>query len=144
MSVKPEKVLKFPVEGIPNAYILVSFHRRSKKKDELIYSMQQLCSYTVSFVYDAGRTAVEWEPRNGPISILQKADELNENSQVNYFYPYIYKRWGNWSQLSVDREGLPEALFRNDFIHIFRVLREWAALYSNDNCPQEAINAEND
>jgi hypothetical protein len=102
-----------------NCYILVS---GMLKYDDFGDSYVQP---TMSFLYDAGEYAAEWEPRYGPIQVWHKCDKDAENAQEHYYYDYHNSSALNWSQLAVDQNNLPKALANCEFDYIFSVLRRW-------------------
>lgn len=106
-----EFICKSKVEGIDNAYILVSGQKREIEGAENLY----LAKATVSFVYDSGEYAAEWEPEYGPIQVWHKCDESAEAARPHYFYDFTDSQPGNWSQLAVERLQLPEAFVQGRF-----------------------------
>ena len=109
----------------PNCYILVSATRKSGELYRDVYYAEP----TMSFFYDAGDVAAEWEPRYGPIQVWSKCDETYDGkykAREHYFYDFVIDIPGNWSQLSVETERLPQAFVRGDYDHIFSVLKSWA------------------
>lgn len=105
-------------EGIENAYILVSARWRNEERDSV--------KATMSFLYDGGKFAAEWEPEYGPIQIWEKADGPGDGIGEHYFYDYVVDTTLNWSQLAVDREGLKKYFLDGNYHLIFAVLKEWA------------------
>jgi len=105
-----------------NCYILVSATRKTGELYDDVYYAEP----TMSFLYDTGECATEWEPRYGPIQIWNKCNADSENAREHYFYDYVYDKPMNWSQLAVQTEHLPEAFVRGDYEHIFDVLKSWA------------------
>ena len=83
--------------------------------------------YVISFFYDAGSIGAEWEPRHGPIQIFHKADADQENAMKHYFYDYVINEPMGWSQLAVEREGLPGYFKDGDYDAIFDILKSWAS-----------------
>ena len=110
-------VMKF--EGLDNCYILTSACWKDSTKD--------FCTPVVSFFYDGGNIGAEWGAPYNPIQVWNKAEELNENTQENYFYDYVTKdSFGQWSQLAVNDNHLSESYVEGDYEHIFLVLKRWA------------------
>ena len=70
-----QQTLKAKVSGIENAWILCSAKPRTDEDD---YGIPQVKA-TMSFLYDAGNVAAEWEPEYGPIthSLLQRRDYVD-------------------------------------------------------------------
>lgn len=109
-------------EAIENAYILVS--GRQKQDNPLIDRLQ--AKATISFLYDGGEYAAEWEPEHGPIQVWHRCEEGAANARPHYFYDFTDSPGGNWSQLAVDRAELPQAFVAGNFEYIFAVLKDWA------------------
>ena len=105
----------------PNCYILVS---ATQKKDDDIswYRVEP----AMTFLYDAGEWAAEWEPRYGPIQTWHKCDADAEGAKPHYFYDFEDTEALSFSQLAVERERLPQAFVRGDYDYIFSVLEGWA------------------
>ena len=112
---KTVKVIPFP--DIEHAYISISF-----KKDSNVYGTD----YVLSFLYDSGTIAAEWEPKYGPIQLWYKCDKESPDAQEHYFYEYHNTPSGSWSQLSVETEGLHEWLLMGQYVAIFNILKRWA------------------
>ena len=111
---KNVKCLPFP--GIENAYVVISGYKANTGNG---------VKKCMSFFFDNGVVGAEWEPDNGPITIIYKCPEENENAQKHWFYDYC-TGYGHWSQCAVDEEGLPEAFLSGDYKHLFAVLEEWS------------------
>ena len=105
-----------------NCWILIS----PKKADHQYESSFPQVDYIFSFLYDAGEWAAEWEPRYGPIQIWNKCEEGAENAQEHYFYNWENTSSLSWSQLSVEKEQLPQMFLESNWDAIFNVLRDWA------------------
>lgn len=118
MRKKQSKVIK--AEYKPNCWILVS-----AKKAKEQYDRGLKVDYIFSFLYDAGKVAAEWEPRYGPIQIWTKCDEGAENAKEHYFYDWENTSPASWSQMSVEREQLPEMFLAGNWDAIFDVLKSW-------------------
>lgn len=108
------------VEGIENAYILVS-----PRVVEGSFGDERVAA-NMSFFFDNGNYGAEWEPEFGPIQIWQKADGPGDGIREHYFYDYVYSNPLNWSQLAVEREELPQAFKGRSWAYIFSVLEDWA------------------
>lgn len=121
MNKYQKRVIKSKVCGIENAYILISGYEK-ERDDGFNFKTYD---YHVSFLYDGGNVATEWEPRHGPIQVWYKAAEENDDKREHYFYDYVLDRNLDWSQLAVEREGLHFALLYGDTSHIFSVLKRW-------------------
>lgn len=106
----------------PSCYILSSFPRKDPKEHYGEYKVKT----TISFLYDTGEYAAEWEPEYGPIQVWHKCDENSENATEHYYYDFTDSSALNWSQLAVDRYGLPQAAHRGDWDYIFAVLKDWS------------------
>lgn len=108
------KIIPFP--DIDNAFVVISFRNREHG------NKVKTC---LSFLYDGkhGR-AVEWEPEYGPITVLEQCKENHPDAVEHWFFPY-YTGQANWSQIAVEREGLPELLKNGDYKGMFEVLKNW-------------------
>jgi hypothetical protein len=106
----------------PNCYILVSATRRDPKET---FGEFQVTAH-MSFLYDAGKVAAEWEPQYGPIQIWRKCDKDSDGAQEHYFYDFQNSAPGSWSQLAVSNMELPQAFVSGDYDYIFNVLKDWA------------------
>ena len=111
-----ESLRCIPLEEIDNAYVVISA-RESTNGNGVKKRM--------SFFYDGGDIGAEWEPDHGPITIIYKCDKDHEQAQEHWFYDY-YTGQGNWSQLAVENEGLPDAFLRGDYEYLFNVLKQWS------------------
>ena len=111
------KIIPFP--GIENAYVVIS----ARKNSQVI---QNGCEKNMSFLYDNGNgIAVEWEPDYGPITVLYGCNPEDEGAQPHWFFKY-YTGQGNWSQLAVEEEGLPNDFLNGDYKSLFLTLKCWA------------------
>ena len=106
-------VVKFPWPGIAGCFLLLSCHKTDKNGNGV--------QPVVSFLCILGDVAAEWEPTNGPIQLWFRGDD-----EEHYSFPRIRARGGDWSQLSVENEGLPRMANSGDYEGVFRVLRSWA------------------
>ncbi len=122
MNDKQKRVGKAAFDGIPNAYILVSASQRDMKETFGDYK----CQATMSFLYDAGDVAAEWEPEYGPIQVWRKANANTPEAKEHYFYDWVENCPGNWSQMAVEENELPQAFVGGDYRYIFGVLQGWA------------------
>jgi len=104
-----------------NCYVLVSAAKRDMKETLGDFRVKS----NVSFLYDAGDVATEWEMEYGPIQIWNRCDEDDEGASEHYFYDYHNSPPLNWSQLAVDRCELPKAANSGDWDYIFEVLKDW-------------------
>lgn len=112
------RVQIIPFPEIENAYLIISGVWRDKDRE--------FVKPLMTFLYDGGRFAAEWEPKYGPIQIWEKADELTEGTEEHYFYPFIKDVGLNWSQLAVNEEELPSKFVAGEYQGIFDSLRSWA------------------
>jgi len=109
------KCIPFP--DIDNAYVVISGH-----KSEHTGNGVQKC---MTFFYGGDKIGAEWEPDNGPITVIYSCDKDTDGAQPHWFYDYC-TGYGNWSQLAVDREHLPDAFLAGSYDYIFGVLKAWA------------------
>jgi len=116
------RIIRAEFPDIPGAFLFLSGHKKKAKEP-----LEQLNTETcVSFVFISEEKATEWEPKYGPIQVWKKADGSDESHKPHYIFEFVQDTPGNWSQLAVAREGLPEAFLCGDYKYIFQVLREWA------------------
>ena len=115
-------VMRASFPDVEGAYLLVS---GSIKNEELEIS-QLNTRAMVSFLLVEGDIAIEWEPNYGPIQIFYRAG-LNDPDRIpHYVFPFVKKPgFGEWSQLAVEQEGLPQAFIAGNYKYIFDVLAEW-------------------
>jgi len=118
MNKMQSKVIK--AEYKPGCWILISPMKAKKQYD---YGLK--VDYVFSFLYDAGEVAAEWEPRYGPIQTWNKCNKDDENAIEHYFYDWHNTIPLSWSQLSVEREQLPEMFLAGNWDAIFDVLKSW-------------------
>jgi hypothetical protein len=105
-----------------NCYVLVSAH----KAKEQHFPDDVNIEYVVSFLYDAGNVACEWEPKYGPLQIWMKCSAEDDGAKEHYFYDYENAPNMSWSQLAVNNNGMKEAFLAGNYEHIFEVLKDWA------------------
>lgn len=106
-----------PFVGIKNAYMVISGY-----KEETGNGVKKC----MSFFYDNGDIGAEWEPDNGPITVIYKCNKAHEKAEKHWFYDYC-TGYGNWSQLAVESEGLPNAFLTGAYDYLFAVLKKWAS-----------------
>ena len=122
MNKSQQRIGKAAFTSIPNAYILVSASQRDIKETFGDYK----CQATMSFLYDAGEVATEWEPEYGPIQIWRKANANTPGAKEHYYYDWVEGGGMHWSQMAVDDNELPQAFVEGDYAYIFGVLQGWA------------------
>ncbi len=122
MNKLQQRVGKAAFADIPNAYILVSASQRDMKETFGDYKVKA----TMSFLYDAGEVAAEWEPEYGPIQIWRKVSQNTPGAKEHYYYDWVEGGGGHWSQMAVEQEELPQAFVEGDYSYIFGVLQGWA------------------
>jgi len=105
-----------PFDGIENAYVVISGYKAATGNG---------VKKCMSFFYDNGEVGAEWEPDNGPITVIYKCDKDHNEAEKHWFYDYYTGR-GHWSQLAVNEEELPEAFLMGDYNYLFAVLKKWA------------------
>ena len=108
------KVIPFP--EIENAYIVIS-GRESDTPNGVNKNM--------TFFYHNENVSVEWEPKNGPITTIYACSKHHPDAEEHWFYPYC-TGYGNWSQLAVLTEGLPEAFITGNYKQLFEILKNWS------------------
>ena len=105
-----------PVPGIANAYVIISGHSATTGNG---------VKKCMSFFYDNGDVGAEWEPDDGPITVIHSCGKDAKNAQRHWFYDYC-TGYGEWGQLAVEEEGLPRAFILGDYEYLFAVLKNWA------------------
>lgn len=76
-------------------------------------------------------TIVEWEPNGGAITLIEKCDKDYKFKEDEYgqVKPHWLLGWckgyGNWDQLAVYDEGLPEAVEFGNLERIYEVLNSY-------------------
>jgi hypothetical protein len=105
-----------------NCFILVSGARRPPEETFGAFYVKA----NMSFLYDAGDYAAEWEPEYGPIQVWHKCEADAENAKEHYYFDFTDSPGGSWSQLAVEEYQLPQAFHCGDYDYIFSVLKEWA------------------
>jgi hypothetical protein len=118
------QVEKFPWPGAEGCFLALS----CRKTDKNCNGVQP----AVSFLCILGDVAAEWEPTNGPIQLWFRGDD-----EEHYTFPRIRANRGDWSQLSVDHEGLPRMANAGNYAGVFEVLREWADREPPEENPNE-------
>jgi hypothetical protein len=121
MNEKQKFVIKS--EYKPNCFVLASFARKDPKETRGEFYVRSC----VSFLYDAGEYAAEWEPEYGPIQVWHKCAASADGAKEHYYYDFTDSPGGNWSQMAVEQNQLPQAANRGDFDYIFSVLKHWAS-----------------
>jgi hypothetical protein len=112
----PHNVEKLPWPGMEGCYLLLSCRKTDKNGNGVLPA--------VSFLRVVGDVAAEWEPTNGPITIFYRGNA--KNGEEHYAFPWVREPRGDWSQLSVKREGLPQMANAGNYAGVFGVLRSWA------------------
>jgi hypothetical protein len=105
-----------------NCWILVSASKRDMKETFGEIKVKA----AITFFYDAGNKAAEWEPQYGPIETWKRCEENDEGAREHYYYDFTNSGFGNWSQLAVDTYELPQAFLDGDYDYIFNILKLWA------------------
>ena len=105
-----------PVPGIANAYVIISGHSATTGNG---------VKKCMSFFYDNGDVGAEWEPDDGPITVIHSCGKDAKNAQRHWFYDYC-TGYGEWGQLAVEEEGLPRVFILGDYEYLFAVLKNWA------------------
>lgn len=116
-SGRRESFKAIPFPEIENAYVLFSAKQHPSEPG--------WCVSTLSFLYDAGEVAAEWQPDHGPIQVWYKGTG-EETDEKHYFYDTVDWNQGTWSQMAVYENNLPAAFIRGDYKYIFAVLSRWA------------------
>ena len=104
-----------------NCYMSISGHISETTGNE--------CSPTISFEYVGGDVLVEWEVKNGPITVITKCLESlkNDTDFGRSVRPHHIFGWctgyGNWTQCAVRERGLDKAFIEGNYDKIFEVLK---------------------
>jgi len=106
----------------PNCYLLFSATQKPMKETLGDFRVKP----HISFLYDGGKFAAEWEPEHGPIKVWSKSEKGNEDVKEHYYYDFVFDMPADYSQLAVDNLQLPHAAESGDYNYIFEVLKEWA------------------
>jgi len=121
-----KRVLISKVEGIENAYIAVSSYW---EKD---FKVERNIVKSMSFFYrESEDIIIEWEPKHGPIAVIEKCDEEwkgeyeHQKAKPHWLFDFC-KGHGNWAQLAVDELRLKEAFTEGDYEYIFSCLSRYA------------------
>jgi len=109
------KVIPFP--GIPNAYVVISGVKAKTSNG---------CEKRMTFFYGTEAGGCEWEPECGSITKIIPLKKEDAGAIPHWFYDYYAGR-GYWSQLAVERCGLPEYFLSGDYEGLFSVLKDWAS-----------------
>ncbi len=154
MSVETKKrVAVLPFPGIENAFVCVSgrekapprrhgekwheSHIEETCKDQWPNEFRTEPHMTFAYVHD--NCCAEWDGEHGPVQLWFRCEKDYEKdwdkAREHWIFDYAYGS-GHWSQLAVDRDGLPQAFNRGDYAHIFAVLKRWAV--SNAEAAKEA------
>ena len=115
-----ERVIK--AQWKPGCWLLVSGSRKDPRDTFGAFYAKA----TVSFLFDSGEVSAEWEPEYGPIQVWHKCHESTEGAKEHYFYDFTNDSPGNWSQLAVEENELPQAFVDGNYDYIFSVLEIWA------------------
>jgi len=118
-----DRVLVIPVSQFgEGAHVIYSASKRDMEETQGDFRVKN----HFSFCFISGDYAAEWEPQHGPIQIWHKCDKDAENAREHYVFEFTDSGGMNWSQMAVDREGLPQAANIGSWQYIFNVLKDWA------------------
>jgi hypothetical protein len=104
---------RFSWPGAVDCYLVLSCRKTDKNGNGV--------APVVSFLCIVGDVAAEWEPTGGPIQLFFRGDD-----EEHYTFPRIRRPNLDFSQLSVEREGLPGMANSGNYEGVFSVLRDWA------------------
>ena len=121
------KVIHAKVEGIENAYFSISASFEDKDKT----SYDDKLNVITAFMHkDSETSMIEWEPKYGAITLIEKCDEDWEGDYGTAASKHWYFGWckgyGNWAQLAVDELGLRKAFVDGQFQYIFNSLKGYS------------------
>ena len=118
-----DRVLVVPVlqfgEG---AHVIYSAQKRDMKDTCGEFQVKNM----FSFCWINGEYAAEWEPEYGPIQVWHRCEKDAEGSRPHYVFEFTDSGFGNWSQLAVSNNELPQAANSGFWQYIFSVLKDWA------------------
>lgn len=120
-SVSFPRVAILPWPELENCYLVLSANWRNDTKEN--------STPAISFTYERNGVAADWDGELGPITIWKKSekngnDGEHDPAQMHWLWPWATGR-GNWSQLAVNREGLPDAFVNGSYAYIFDVLKSF-------------------
>ena len=109
-------------------YQPVGWKWHSKKTDMDYYPESHLrTNAIVSFCWNAGKVAAEWDGASGPIQLWfsEPGDLDHDPIDPHWIFP---KAWGYGcsTQIAVNEMQLPEAFHYGEYQRIFNTLRHWA------------------
>ena len=118
-----DRVLVVPVSQFgEGAHVIYS---ASKKSAEDCCGGEVRVKNNFTFCFINGNYAAEWEPEYGPIQVWHKCEKDSENAKPHYIFEFSDSQGGNWSQLAVDKNQLPNAANDGYWQYIFNVLKDW-------------------
>lgn len=142
-----DRVAVIPFPGIDGAFLCISGKKRSQtmvgdrwygkpEHTEIIsrYADRDFATEPcVTFLFNVGTVAAEWDGAYGPIQITYQvpegftmpADSWGGEPHQHWFFPWAIWR-GHWSQMAVTENRLPQMFNVGDYAGIFAVLRAWA------------------
>jgi len=76
-----------------------------------------LCKATMSFLVVHETGLIEWEPNFGPITVVKKYENEEDNTSRHWYYgePVC----NDWTQLAVTERGFDQLFVEGDFEGIF-------------------------
>lgn len=119
-----DRVLVIPVSQFGDGARVI--YSAAKKDPKDCYGGEIRVKNNFSFCFINGDYAAEWEPEYGPIQVWHKCEKDSENAKPHYIFDFSDSQGGNWSQLAVDQNELPQAANHGDWQYIFNVLEDWA------------------
>jgi hypothetical protein len=116
------KVIPFP--EIPDAYVVISFVPTKDPR----HGNGVVARMSFFVADDREMEGVEWEPESGPITRIHGVSDpenLDKGPAMPHWYFKYYTGNADWSQLTVNREGLPELLLEGRYEMLFAKIKNW-------------------
>lgn len=124
-----------------------NWHNAKTRDERTLFSAYEYRSTPcITFTYQQDGVAAEWDGDHGPIQLWFRYDgDPTENSDARQYdgkwhidqdggrTEIVFRHWlwpfatglGHWSQMAVEREGLPQAFVAGSYDEIFSTLQQW-------------------
>lgn len=113
-----DRVLKTYYKNNPNWIIAISANGDIKEKED----MKKIKNINMTFVVLKANYYVEWIPIYGPITVIEKSENKEDNE--DYIFNYNKGR-GGWTQSACDRLELNNMFLEGKYEEIFKILEEF-------------------
>ena len=87
--------------------------------------------HRITFIVVKENQYVEWIPRYGPITIIEKSDNVEDEYRGEDYIFNFNKGRGNWTQIACDDLALDDAFVNGEYKYIFTSLQDY--LHEGDN-----------